>query len=363
MVQNIYVGLDVHARTVVASARHGDTGEMWERYFPADNELVTEWVCSLPGVPQVVYEAGPTGYGLARTLITRGVHCVVAAPSKLLPAPGNKVKTDIRDARHLSTLLSVGAVTAVRIPTVDEEIARDLSRAREDARQDLTRAKHRVSKLFLRHGVTWDKDSAWTKQHVGWLARYRFGDPVLDMVVDTMVGQVLEALQRRDQLDKQIHEYAMNSVWTPVVIALGCLRGVSVITGFGLATEIGEWTRFSATSIGAYVGLIPSEHSSGESRHHGGITKTGNGHARILLVESAWHHRPTYRRTSPVLQKRWAKAPQRLVEHGHHANTRLHRMWVGFDKRGKNTALANAAVARELAGFCWDLATMTGEPS
>ena len=354
MVQDIVVGLDVHARSVVASATHLVTGQVWEHRFSGDNQLVVDWVRGLPGVPRVVYEAGPTGYVLARALLGVGVDTVIAAPSKLLPVPGDRVKTDMRDARHLASLLAAGQVTAIRIPPVEEETARDLSRAREAARRDVTRAKHRVSKLLLRRGTVWD-GTAWTREHLRWLTKFRFNDPILDEVLDTAISQLMEALDRRERLDKVIEQFTKDSPWTPTMIALGCLRGVSLITGFGLATEIGDWTRFTPTSIGAYLGLVPSEHSSGGKRHQGGITKTGNGHARILLVETAWHHRPTYSRSSPVLQARWAKAPKRLAEYGHQVNLRLHRRWVSFDKRGKLPVITNTAIARELAGYCWNL--------
>jgi transposase len=286
------------------------------------------------------------------------MECVVAAPSRLLPTPGTRVKTDKTDAKHLAELLIGGLVTAVRIPDVDEEAARDLSRARADARIDLTRAKHRLSKLLLRHGMRWAKKTGWTSEYMSWLSKIRFEQPASQIAFDNDLATVMDGVARRNRLDTHISEMIPESRWEPIVTALGCLRGVSTITAFGLAVEIGDWTRFSASSIGAFVGLVPSEHSSGNTRRLGSITKTGNAHARTFLVEAAWHHRPTYRvGPTSTLRARWGKASPVLAARGDQANRRLHAQWVKYDQRGKSPCVANIAVARELIGFCWSLAT------
>ena len=358
MFQRIAVGLDVHARSVSACGIDMVTGEMFEGRLGVLPGEVVAWVRRLPGTACVAYEAGPTGFGLARAFTDAGIDCLVAAPSKLLPVPGSRVKTDRNDAKHLAGLVAAGLVTPVRVPTPAEEAARDLVRARDDARGDVMRARHRLSKLLLRRGIVWDK-KAWTKEHLAWLARLQLDDPVGKFVFDNDLAAVRQGVERRDWLDKQIGALIPGSPWEPVVTALGCLRGVSTLTGFGLAVEIGDWSRFTGASIGAFVGLVPCEYSSGTSRAQGGVTKTGNQHARRLLVESAWQHRPTYKPgNSPRLQARWGAASPLLVQRADQANRRLHAEWVKFDQRGKRPAVANAAIARQLSGFCWSLAMM-----
>jgi transposase len=319
------------------------------------------WLSKLPAPVAVTYEAGPTGFGLARDLTTAGVRCQIAAPSKIRRAPGDRVKTDGRDALLLARLLRMDDLTVVRVPSVEQEAARDLVRAREDCRGDLTRARHRLSKLLLRHGLVWDGTNAWTGAHDTWLRRLRADNgwsAGTRSTFDAGYETVVATRARRDRLDTQIAEMAADSEFTPIVRRLGCLRGISTLTGFALAVEIGDWTRFSGASIGAFVGLTPSEHSSGSSRSLGSITTTGNGHARRLLVEAAWHHRKSYRNPSTVMQTRWDQASPAARARGHAGNHRLHRRWEQLLDRRKKTVIANVAVARELAGWCWSLAVM-----
>ena len=227
-------------------------------------EAVVEWVRVLPGPVAVAYEAGPTGFGLARALAAAGVRCVVVAPSKLERPPGDRVKTDRRDAERLARLLRIGELPAVRVPTEAEEAARDLVRAREDARGDLMRARHRLSKLLLRHGLVWDA-GAWTGAHEVWLRAQRFDRPGVQLAFDEAFDAVLTAHARRDRLDAAIVEMAGASEFAPVVGRLCCLRGVGTLTAFGLAVEVGDWHRFTGSSIGSYLGLVPTESSSGDT--------------------------------------------------------------------------------------------------
>ena len=286
------VGLDVHARSVAAAAIDGVTGELIQAKLPPGNDRIVEWVRGLPGPVAVAYEAGPTGFGLHRSLMSAGVRCVVAAPSKLQRPSGDRVKTDAKDAVHLARLLRLDEITAVSVPSADQEAARDLVRAREDCRGDLMRARHRLSKLLLRHGIVYDDGAAWTAKHDRWLLQQHLVGAASRAAFDAEYETVLQIKARRDRLDRAIEQLAVDSEFTPVVRRLGCLRGVSTLTAFALAVEIGDWDRFTGNSIGSFVGLVPSEFSSGQSRVQGPITKTGNGHARRLLVESAWHHRP-----------------------------------------------------------------------
>jgi transposase len=357
MMERTFVGLDVHARSVWAGVLDGVTGEVVARAVPARLEGLVGWVGGLPAPVVVAYEAGPTGFGLARALEVGGVRCVVAAPSRIERAPGDRVKTDRRDAIRLARLLRMGELVAVRVPTVEQEAARDLVRAREDARGDLMRARHRLSKLLLRHGLVWN-GSAWTQAHERWLAQQRFSQRPLRLAYEEAVAAMLSVRTRRDALDAAILEEAAQPEWAPICGRLGCLRGVSTLTAFGLAVEIGEWDRFTGRSIGAYLGLVPSEDSSGQRRSQGAITKTGNTHARRLLVEAAWHHRRPAWRPSRELDRRRQGQPAAVRARADQAGKRLYRRWHAFDQRGKRSTITAVAVARELAGWCWSLATM-----
>jgi transposase len=310
----------------------------------------------LDGPIAVTYEAGPTGFGLVRWLTSRGVRCVVAAPSKLHRPAGDRVKTDARDAELLARLLRMDEIVAVEVPSAEREAARDLVRARDDVRGDLMRARHRVSKLLLRQGVVWSGGHAWTGVHQRWLEQ-RFGLPGLQDAYDAALEAVLLTTARRDRLDTAIEAMAAHSEFTPVLQRMGCLRGIATPTGFALAVEVGDFNRFTGATIGAYLGLVPTESSSGQSRSQGSITKTGNGHARRLLVEAAWQHRSRYR-PGITLRNRWAAAPPAAKARGHQGNQRLYQRWAEFDHRSKRPVVANVAVARELAGWCWSLAVM-----
>lgn len=353
------VGLDVHARSTVAAVIDEQTGELVQRRMGSTTDEIVAWVTGLPGPVAATYEAGPTGFGLARALTAAGVRCVVAAPSKLQRPAGDRVKTDARDAMHLARLLRLGEIVEVTVPSVEAESARDLVRAREDARGDLMSARHRVSKLLLRQGIQYSDGKAWTVAHDAWLRRQRFELIGLQAAFDAAYDAMIATVDRRDRLDRAIADMATGSEFTPVVNRLCCLRGVSTLTGFALAVEIGDWTRLDGRRIGSYVGLTPSESSSGASRALGGITKTGNAHARRLLIEAAWHHRPTYRPSSPIMRARWDRADAEARARGHAGNQRLHQRWQSFQARKKRTVVANAAIARELAGWCWSLAVMT----
>lgn len=352
------VGLDVHARSVAGAAIDGVTGELFQTRLTPAPDHIRSWLADLPGPVAVTYEAGPTGFGLYRSLTAAGIRCQVAAPSKLQRPAGDRVKTDARDALHLARLLRLDEIIAVAVPTIEQETARDLVRAREDVRGDLMGARHRLSKLLLRHGIVYYGGKAWTGVHDTWLRAQRFDQPALQMAFDTAYDTVLATVDRRDRLDAAIAQMAADSEFTPVVDRLACLRGVATLTAFGLAVEIGDWQRLSGRSIGAYLGLVPTESSSGGSRSQGGLTKTGNGHARRLLVEAAWHHRPSYRTSSVNLRRRWDRASAPARARGHAGNRRLHARWQAFDVRSKEPAVANAAIARELAGWCWSLATL-----
>src|SRR6266581_9692831 len=272
------VGLDVHARSVVAGVIDMGSGEVRSLRVPPGPEATVAWLKTLPAPVRVVYEAGPTGYGLARGCAGAGISCVVAAPSKIRAAT-DRVKTDRRDAERLARLLRLGEITPVRVPAPEEEAARDLVRAREDARADLMRARHRLSKLLLRHGLVYEA-SAWSIAHDAWLRAQRFDSRALALAFEEGYGAVLQAKLRRDGLDRAIAELASEPPFAEVVARLVCLRGVSTLTALALTVELGDWRRFRPESLGPFLGLTPSERTSGERRRLGAISKTGNTHAR-----------------------------------------------------------------------------------
>ncbi|HEY3605039.1 MAG TPA: IS110 family transposase [Sporichthyaceae bacterium] len=351
------VGLDVHARSVVAAAIDGVTGEIVRARLTPSHEHIRSWLSDLAGPVAVAYEAGPTGFGLHRALTAAGIRCEVVAPSKLQRPSGERVKTDARDAVHLARLLRLDEFVAVSVPTVDQESARDMVRAREDARGDLMRARHRLSKLLLRQGIVYSGGAAWTAAHDVWLRGQRFGAPALQTTFESDYDAVLTVKARRDRLDRAISVMAADSEFTPLVRRLGCLRGVGDLTGLALAVEIGDWHRFTGNTIGCFVGLVPSENSSGATRAQGPITKTGNMHVRRLLVEAAWHHRPRYT-VGKTMRERWELASPTARARGDAGNRRLHARWNTFNERHKRTVIADVAIARELAGWCWSLAVL-----
>lgn len=350
------VGLDVHARSVQAFLVDEASGEVAARRAPHRTEELVTWMAALAAPVRSAYEAGPTGFGLARALRGAGIQCLVAAPSRIPRAPGERVKNDRRDAERLARLLRAGELVGVDVPSPAGEAARDLVRAREDARADLMRARHRLSKMLLRHGRVYDQ-RAWTHAHDAWLRRQQLPEPASQAAVVDYYDAVVQARLRRDRLDVAIAELAERPDLAPVVSRLVCLRGVSTLTAVGLAAEIGDWRRLRGATIGAYLGLTPAESQSGARHTRGPITKAGNGHARRLLVEAAWHQRRPPRR-SLALERRREGAPPAVRARAEAAGVRLHRRWMHLQQRGLRPTIIAVAVARELAGWCWSLAVM-----
>jgi transposase len=360
------IGLDVHARSVRAAAIDTSTGEVIESRLPAATVEVVAWVTQIAarlGPVHAAYEAGPTGFGLARKLEAAGLLVTVAAPSKIIRPAGDRIKTDARDAVLLARLLKMDELVAVRVPTEEEESARDLVRARDDARVELMAARHRLSKLLLRRGIVYAGTETWNRPHDAWLRAVR-RDGLDSAGIGTLAAfdagydAVTQIIARRDRLDREITAMAADSEFTAVTTRLGCLRGISTLTGFALAVEIGDWDRFTGRTIASYLGLVPSEHSSGGSRSLGAITKTGNTHARRLLIEAAWHHKPLYR-PGKVMKDRWAAATTMAAARGDAGNRRLHQRWQVLKAHKKKHTVASTAIARELAGWCWSLAVMS----
>jgi transposase len=353
------VGLDVHASKIVAATLDAQTGEL-QSFRLGGCPIETASFCSkLPAPVRAAYEAGPTGYGLARELAGRKVECVVAAPGKIPRASGDRVKTDRRDAEHLARLLLAGELCPVRVPGAGEEALRDLVRAREDLRGDLMRARHRLSKLLLRRGIRYrGKGKPWSEPHRVWLAQVELGEDAAQATLQDYRGAIEALLHRRAELERQIEAMIPGSDWEREVGLLRCLRGIDTLSAVGLCAEIGDFRRFQrAGQLMHYVGLVPSESTTGEQRRLGSITKTGSRHARRLLVEAAWHyrHRPYL---GKALTERQAGQPVAAVATSWSAQRRLNRTWTRLRAKGKRPAVIAVAVARELTGFCWAIATL-----
>ncbi len=347
------VGLDVHATKIVAAVLDTETGELQTFTMGGEDATAAGFCAGLPRPVRVAYEAGPTGYGLARELAKRGVECVVAAPSKIPRASGDRVKTDRRDAEHLVRLLLAGKLHPVRVPGDEEEALRDLVRARDAVRMDLMRCRHRLSKLLLRHGIRFDDGAAWTERHRQWLATVTLDWAAAQATLLDARGAIDALAHRRDQLEREIVAMLPSSPWVRQVGRLRCLRGIDTLSAVGLCAEIGDFERFAkAEQLMSYVGLVPCENTTGQQRRLGSITKTGSGHARRLLVEAAWHYRNPPR-IAKALTDRQADQPPEAIAVAWSAQRRLHRTWTRLEKRAKRRTIIAVAAARELAGFAW----------
>jgi transposase len=354
-----WAGLDVHAAKVIAVTVDRDSGELRARRLPGETAQVVAFCAGLPGPAKVAYEAGPTGFGLARALAAAGTECVVAAPGKIERPAQDRVKTDRRDAERLVRLLMIGGLHPVRVPSGEEDALRDLVRAREDVRGDLMRARHRMGKLLLRHDVRYDgAGENWTQRHRDWLGRVELPDRGAQVTLLDYLGAIDALVVRRDALERTITELVAGSPWAITVARLRCLRGIDTLSAVGLCAEIGDWGRFSRPGqLMGFLGLVvPSEHSTGAQRRQGAITKTGSRHGRRLLVEAAWHYRRPPRK-GQALKRRQAGQAAHVLAISWQAQQRLHRTWQRLDsERGKRRTIVAVAAARELAGFCWAIA-------
>ena len=283
---------------------------------------------------------------------------MVCAPGAIPRQPGDHTKTDQRDALKLARLHAAGQLRAVVVPAPAYEALRDLVRCREDLRGDLMACRHRITKLLLRRGLVWaGPGSSWTQAHLKWLSVIRFDDPIVELVFTEHLAQHETLLARRDRLDGLLAAQAVDGPWTQTVARLRCLRGVDTLTALGLVAEIGDITAFAhPRHLTSYLGLVPSEHSSGTTRRQGAITKAGSSHARRLLIEAAWHYRKQPR-ISLALRARQTGQPPAAIDAAWRAQLRLHRRWAHLDSlRGKRRTTVAVAVARELACFVWEIA-------
>ena len=360
-----FVGLDVHARSIKAVALDAMTGEVRSATFGYDAEAVAGWVSSVDPSAKCAYESGVTGFDLQKRLASMGVDCVVGAVSKMIkPSADRRKKNDRNDAEFLARMLSVGNVVEVWVPDDECEAARDLSRALDDAREEVARSKQMLSKFLLRHGLVFDETNArgqrkknWTAAHWAWIRRVEFAEKADNDVLAYYVDRVRQAVEDKARLEGLVEAESQKPRWKPRVDALRCIKGIDVATAAVLVFEAGEFSRFeNARSFAAWTGLTPSEHSSGEKVARGGITKAGNKHLRRVLVEAAWH----YISASPHskdLAKGQSPDP-RARRHATKGVRRLVRRREGMLARGVQKNKANVATARELACWCWAIGCM-----
>lgn len=348
------VGLDVHKASIRVAAV-ADGAILHEQTIPHDFAVVDAVLARFPAA-RCCYEAGPTGYGLYRHLNDRGISCDVVAPGLVPAKPGDRVKTDARDARRLALLHENGLLTAISVPDPELEAVRDLVRAREAARIDRMRDRHRLAKFCLRHGLDMPGKS-WGVTRRGWLATQKFPFAAQQCAFDHYL-HALDLVDRRvAALDTKIQEMSQEDEFRELVGRLRCLRGIDTLTAMGIATEVGDFSRFErAEQFMAFVGLVPTEHSSGEQRRRGGIAKVGNAHVRRLLVEAAWHARMRPK-VGYELERRQRGQSETTVERAYRCQVRLHRQFSRMAARGKPRQKIVVACARELSGFVWAIAT------
>jgi len=351
-----HVGLDVHKDSIsVAAAEAGRAPARLIGKVTHDVNKLLKVLAKIGTAEQLhlVYEAGPTGFGLQRTLKARGYDCEIIAPSQIPRRSGDRVKTDGRDSVQLAECSRAGQLSAVWIPDPDDEAIRDLSRAREDAVNSRTQARHQLKGFLLRHDVRYAGKTAWCGAYYRWLATLNFGAGAAQTAFTEYWQAVKSADDRVDRLTKALQSSITGWRFEPVVGALQALRGVAAITAIGLIAEIGDLGRFAhPRKLMGYLGLVPSEHSSGERTSRGSITKTGNAHARRLLTEAAWNYR-FKARIGKEAQLRQQELSEPVRTMAWKAQLRLTQRFAALNARGVQANKACVAVARELAGFVW----------
>ena len=357
-----YVGLDVHKETIaVAVAEPGRAAPVYRGEIANRPKSVQKWLGKLSesyagGLLAFCYEAGPCGYVLYRHILASGHDCQVVAPSRIPKAPGERLKTDRRDALKLARLLRSGDLKAVWVPDQEQEMMRDLSRARDDMKGQERKARQQLNAFVLRHGHPWPRGkSRWTQAHYNWLESLRFERPWQQLTLQEYIDAAKAASERVAQLSAHLMRALPEWSLAPVVDSLIALRGVDKLAAIVLLAELGDISRFdSPKELMGFLGLVPSEHSSGARRRQGAITRTGNGHARRILVESAWSYRFPARQTMH-LKRKAVNASESAKKIAWAAQKRLCGRYRTLTRAGKNTKLVCVAIARELAGFIWDI--------
>ena len=357
-----HVGLDVHKDTIAVAIAAEDSEVRFYGEIANNPTAIIKLVKLLSKEGELVafcYEAGGCGYKIYRQLTAMGKECIVVAPSLIPRKAGERVKTDRRDSINLARLYRAGELTPVWVPEDEQEALRDLTRAREDMKHFERQAKQRLLAFLLRHGWVYSGKARWTHAHYRWMETVKFDRQAQQIVFQEYKDIVNSFGTRVDEIESQMQIHAKESLSWPVIESLMSLRGVNFITAFTLIAEIGDLQRFaSAPKLMAYLGLVPSERSSGNSVRRGGITKTGNSHVRRVLIEAAWTYRFAARRT-PIIQRRMDKVPAAIQEISWSAQKRLCQRYKTLQTNGKLKVQVCTAVARELTGFIWAIGQAT----
>jgi transposase len=347
--------MDVHKNTISTGLLEPDSTTPVLDKISADDESVRRLVARFPDPGRVwaCYEAGPTGYELARMLDRAGVRCVVIAPSLIPTRQGDRVKTDKRDARRLAMLFRGGQLTAVRVPTVAEEAVRDLCRARADMVIDRTRARHRLGKFLLRHGRVWRGGENWTLKHQAWVRQQRFDERALNETLAHYQATVAAREAAVDAIEADLVPWCGRAPFADAVHRLAAYRGITELGALTLATEVCDWRRFPTAGLFmGFTGLVPCEDSSGDRIRRGGITHAGNGHLRTQLVEAAWAYK-SKPQVGVVQRRRQDGLDPAVIARAWTCQQRLCGKFRRLDARKTNRKIVVTAVARELAGFVW----------
>ncbi len=358
---SIFIGMDVHKKSIdISIAQGGCNGEV-VHYGQIDGTLaaldkVTRKMVSKNADLHFVYEAGPCGYQIYRHLTAKGFDCKVVAPSLIPKQSGNRIKNDRRDSLMLARLHRSGDLTSVHVPLAEDEALRDLVRARSDIKQDEKRCKQRLSAFLLRSGFTYTGRTPWTQAHRRWIADIKMPHESQQIVLQEYVDHLDHCSLRVQRLTEQIHQLIPQWRMFPVVQALQSLRGISLLAAAIITVEIGSFNRFDhPDQLMSYLGLVPSEYSTGENIKRGPITKTGNSHVRRILVEAAWSYRHRARVTRALLKKQEG-LPQSIRDISWKAQLRLCGRYRHFWAKGKTKQVIITAIARELCGFIWAIA-------
>jgi len=355
-----YVAMDTHKRDHKVALHYPGDEQIVQ--FVVKNttgdirKMVKKIKKQAPGEVEFCYEAGVCGFDLKRRIEILDCHCAVIAPSLTPIKPGNRIKTDRRDAIRLLAMFKAGLLTEVHAPDRKQEAARELTRCRQTAQENLKRIRHQLLKFLSRHGYVYIDGSHWTLKHLRWLRSLEFGLPCLRDVCDSYFTEMQHCLQRLDSLDKDVEKLAQSDPYKEVVGFLCCFHGISTLTAITVITEIFEFGRFSTPGqLMSYLGLTCSENSSGQKERKGSITKAGNKRVRRLLVEASWHYRHPYSVKSKALRERRKDQPQWAIDIADKAGQRLRKRYWYLVNHGKIPCVATVAIARELVGFIWSV--------
>lgn len=353
-----FVGMDTHKKEHSVALHY--PGEQQVVRLTVRNtvreiaKMVKKIVKMSPGEVRFCYEAGVCGFTLKRRIETHGCKCAVIAPSLIPVKPGDRVKTDRRDAKKLMELFKAGLLTEVYTPDKDQESARELTRCRQSAQENLKRIRHQLLKFLTRHGYIYTDGHHWTQKHIDWLGRLELDDLLLRDVLNNYLTEMEHCLQRLHSLEQDVEKLAQRDPYKEIVGLLRCFHGINTLSAITMLTEIFEFGRFSnPDQLMSYLGLVPSQHSSGEKERRGSITKAGNKRVRRLFTEIAWHYRHPYNAVSKALRLRRQDQPEWAINIANNASRRLRKRYWYLINRGKPPCKVVIAIARELAGFIW----------